>query len=122
MRLITPSSLNLPTGKYYLSMEMKVTRKKSLFPLVYQFSKWNDNILTPKRVVNLNSDTVLTAEYKVASGATLRIWTKTIGSSPIALFKRFNEFYKRYPLLFWIIGIIISRLFGATRSSRRFFA
>jgi hypothetical protein len=111
--------LNLPTGKYNLSIKVNVTRKKWLFPFVYKFSKWNDDVFTPNRTVQLNNDMLLTAEYKVALGATLTIWTKTIGNSPIGVFNRLNEFYKKYPLIFWLISVIIAlRLWGLIRSTK----
>jgi len=76
--MTTPSTLNLPTGEYLLSIEERATRDKLRLPVVYRFFRWNDNISTPIRRIRLNRDMKLTAEYKVAFGATIKLWAKII--------------------------------------------
>jgi hypothetical protein len=106
----TPVTVNLPSGEYQISMMKKVTKEKWRLPFVYVFTKWNDGVFAPSRRVLLDADLKLCAEFKVAFKASFILWAKIGFGVMVSTLNRFNEFYRKYPALFWLIGIILSLL------------
>ena len=114
--LTTPETLSLPAGEYRISIPERVTRKKVGLPCVYMFNKWSDDVFKATRQVHLQKDLKLIAEFKITFKESFTLWAKTFFSLITSLLNRFNDFYKKYPLLFWLIGQILARLLNFLKS------
>jgi len=108
--MTTPATLNLPMGEYQLSMAERAVRKKWRLPFVYRFSTWNDNVSTLVRRVRLNGDMRLVAEYKIAFGATFKLWAKTIRNLLASALHRLDDSYRKHRGLFELVRIILDLL------------
>ena len=104
----TPAHLNLPEGNYRISVPQEHIAKKWKLPFVYIFSNWTDGVSTPTRKIRLDKELEICAEFKHSLKASFKLWGKNL-----------NDFYRKYPLLFWFIRVILS-LLSLLRSSSAF--
>ena len=104
----TPKTLNLSHGEYQISIVERVIKNKWKLRFVYIFAKWSDGYLTPSRRVLLDRDLKLCAEFQIDFKASLKLWGKKT-------LNRFNESYKKYEGLFWLIDKLLWLLFTLSR-------
>jgi len=104
-RYATPETLNLPQGEYQISIIERVIKNKWKVPFVHTFAEWSDGCLTPSRRVLLNRDKEFCARFEIDFKASLKLWAKKT-------LNRFNDAYKKYEGLFWLIEKLLWFLFA----------
>lgn len=100
----------MPEGNYRISIPHEHIAKKWKLPFVYIFSKWTDGVSTPTRKIRLDKDLEICAQFKRSLKALFKLWGKNLWDRTDSVVNRFNDFYRKYPSLFWLNRVILSFL------------